>query len=207
MVITILVWPRSVDGQSDRELAASDAMLVAPMVAFVPGIASPERTLTLRYGAWAYHQNEPLRSSVAVTFGDSIRIGAVALTVGYISPACKGCDASAVTLAEWERPLVSLLGLRLGAGFGRMMGNKGSGASFSASLPLTWRGQGAALLIHPTVIVAGLESTRSQSRAVRPGLAAALQFEGERLVGQAGAQAIALRGTGISFGGGLGWRL
>ena len=182
-------------------------MLVAPAVAFIPGIISSETTATLRYGAWAYHMSEPLRSSLAFTLSDSLRPGAVGVTIGYLSPACKGCEAWAVTSVEWERPMTSLFRVRIGAGLGRMTHGNGSAASLSVALPIQWQGEGVAFLVNPAAVFAGQETDRSHSRAVRPGLGAVLQFQGDRLVGHAGLQGILLRGTGLTFGGGIGRRL
>ena len=207
MVTVLLTGPLVARAQSDRDLGISDAMLVAPAVAFVPGILTQSPTVTLRYGGWTYHASEPVRSNVAATFSDSIRFGTVAASLGYLSPACKGCDAWGVSSAELERSLSRLMRLRLGVGLGRTTQRGGSSASVTLSLPFVWQGEGVALLINPAAVFAGVETERSASRGLRPALGAALQFHGSRLMGHAGLQGMLLRGTGLTFGGGIGWRL
>ena len=206
LVISTSTWPLM--AQSNRDLAAREALTVAPAMAAHPLMLAEDASIQLRYAAWKYYETEPIRSNAALSVTWSRGATLLGLTGTYVSRPCADCKTWIGAAVDVQRSVTPYLSLRANAGIGQpLKANGSSSASVAITAPLQMESGRIKLALHPGLIFGGIATRNTRLRTLRPIAGGSAAFCAAGWSANIGAQAAIHRGSAPVLGVGFAWTL
>jgi hypothetical protein len=195
-----------VGAQTNEELEARGAFLVATSTALPPITLDDALSFVLRYGGWVYYAREPIHSNLGATFVRRFKNDRVtaASTIAYASASCSHCDGWFLAGIDVERRLSGPFGVRgtLATGLSATHANA-SATSLGITVPMYARSGELSASIQPGLAIAGVTTSAEKTRGARPTIGVAFSSKFGRFSAGVGVQAVVLRSSapvvGVTF--------